>query len=113
MATTKQAKQFKRDTDAADSAWSDPGSTKGIADRWTHRHVRGLYLTAGHNARKGPDYTTFTVPENQSPWKVYALGPHPTVPNYWHLALVASGTAESVALAKQAAERAALAWSES
>lgn len=99
-----------RDTDQADTAWSDPGSTRGIPDRWTHRHLGGLYLTAGNNNRKGPDYLTFTIPEDSSPWKVYATGPHPHAPTARQLVLVASGEAESVELAKRAAEAAAVAW---
>ena len=103
-------KEFKR-YDSPDSAWSDPGSTLGIADRWTVRNLCGLYLTAGHNGRRGPNYLKFTVPENRSPWKVYALAPHPaTGVDQWVMTIVASGTAESVALAKEAAEHAARAW---
>lgn len=94
--------------DNPDSEWSDPGSTFGIADRWTTRYLGGLWITAGHNARKGPRYTEFVVPESSSPWKVYALAPHPQVRGLWRMEIVASGNAASVALAKEAAERAAL-----
>lgn len=96
--------------DDPDSMWSDPGSTFGIRDRWTTRHLCGLWLTAGHNGRERPDYTKFTVPESESPWKVYAQTPHPVVKDHWQMTLVTSGTASSVALAKEAAERAARSW---
>jgi hypothetical protein len=99
-------KQLKRYEDP-DSDWSDPGSTFGIADRWTTRRLNGLWLTAGHNARNGPHYTDFVVPESKSPWKVYALAPHQSVLEQWTMTLVASGTALSVALARHAAEDAA------
>lgn len=96
--------------DKPDTEWSDPGSTLGIPDRWTVRYLNGLWLTAGHNVRKGPSYTEFVVPENKSPWKVYALAPHKHLPDgHWEMTLAASGTAKSVALAKHAAEAAALA----
>lgn len=92
--------------DKPDSEWSDPGSTFGIADRWTTRHLCGLWLTAGDNRRKNA--LTFIAPLTAQPWHVYALGPHKHLPEgHWTMVEIASGTAGSVALAKQAAEEAA------
>jgi hypothetical protein len=106
------SKTFKR-YDTPDSDWSDPGSTLGIADRWTARNLCGLHLTAGHNARKPPDYKQFVVPESKQPWHVYALAPHPVVAEHWSMTEVAGGVADGVDAAKEAAERAARAWSPS
>lgn len=95
---------------AADTPWTDLGSTKGIPDRWQTRNLCGLWLTVGHNGRNAPDYVTFTIPASQTPWKVYALAPNERAPGQLDLALVASGTAPSAERARSAAEASARAW---
>lgn len=97
--------------DRPDSDWSDPGSTFGIPDRWQWRNLRGLHLTVGNNNRKKGG-VEFIVPESASPWKVYAFKSNDRALGQLDLALVASGTAPSLDAARDAAERAALAWEE-
>jgi hypothetical protein len=105
---TKQAP--RRRDDVQDTDWSDPGSTKGIPDRWQWRSLGGLHLTVGNNARRAPDYIEFFHPESRTPWKVYAWTPNEHARGQLDLMLVASGTAGSSAEARDACERAALAW---
>jgi hypothetical protein len=100
----------QRDRGWPDTAWSDPGTTKGLPDRWQHRKLDGLHLTIGNNARKPPHYVELVVPDDQTPWKVYAWVPNERAPGQLDLHLVASGTATSPQAARDAAEARARTW---
>lgn len=102
-------KAIRRDPLRRDTAWSDPGSTFGIPDRWQFRELAGLHLTVGSNHRT-PGGRAFVVPFERTPWKVYGFAPNDVAPGQLDLALIASGEAGSLEAARSAAESFARAW---
>jgi len=96
---------------SGDTAWSVPGETAGIRERYQSRHLGGLFLQAGSNAmeRRGSNFV-FVVPESKTPWNVLANLPDPDVYNWLRLKTVAQGVAGSQAKARGAAEKAARAF---
>lgn len=102
-------KHIRRDPLHRDTAWSDPGSTFGIPDRWQWRNLDGLHLTVGNNHRK-PGGIEFVVPASRTPWKVYGYAPNDKAVGQLDLALIASGEAGSSEAARNVAESFARHW---
>lgn len=92
-----------------DTAWSVPGTTAGLRERYQSRDFRGLFLTAGSNGMDWHEGKPFFVePERFTPWRVLAHLPDPYLGGRLQWKQVAGGDSPSQADARKAAERAAL-----